>query len=123
MVPAGARQVLLCRYSGLGAYPNPFGARSFRLIAHHLVAARATVTQLTGGLNALEKQTGAHSYACPMDDGAAIIAFFRYGSRSDDPVTVGLSGCSAVTNGHLNRLAGVTASGRDVVGQLEVLTR
>ncbi|MGI8571901.1 MAG: hypothetical protein ACR2L9_04640 [Solirubrobacteraceae bacterium] len=121
LVPAGARQVLLCRYRGFGVDPKPVGSGSFRLIAHHLVSTRATVKGLASELNALKPATGVR--ACPSDNGTAIIAFFRYGSapKADDPVTVDLSGCSSVTNGHLQRTAG-TLSGLKLLRQLEALT-
>lgn len=118
LVPPGAQQVLLCRYSGFGAYPKPVGSRSFRLIAHYLVVTRATVGSLASELNALKAVHG--TQACPGDNGAVIIAFFRYGShpRADDPVTIHLGGCSIVSNGHLNREAGLT-----LIRQLKTLTR
>jgi hypothetical protein len=118
LVPAGAQQVLLCRYSGLGAYPRPAGPRSFRLIAHHLVLAHSIVEDLENKLNALKAVTGVQS--CPADNGAAIIAFFRYRSASkiDDPVTIHLGGCSIVSNGHVNREAGPA-----LVLQVKALTR
>lgn len=34
-----------------------------------------------------------------------------------------MSGCLSVTNGHLNRLAGITAPGRNLLRQLEALTQ
>ncbi len=116
LVPAGARQVLLCRYSGLAGFPTPVASASFRLIARHLVITRTTVGSLASELNALKPATGAR--ACASDNGTAIIAFFRYGSapRADDPVTIELSGCSSVTNGHLQRTAG-TVSGLKLVRQ------
>jgi len=118
LVPAGAQQVLLCRYSGFEGYPNPVGPGSFRLIDHRLAAARTTVDRLASELDALKPAHGAQ--ACPSDTGTAIIAFFRYGSpaKADDPVTIHLGGCSIVTNGHLNREAGFT-----LIRQLKALTR
>ncbi|MGH8302930.1 MAG: hypothetical protein ACRET5_15840 [Steroidobacteraceae bacterium] len=120
LVPAGSRQVLLCRYSGTTTYPATH-QRSLKLAAHRVITKRSTVKSLSNELNALRKLTG--SYACANDNGAAIIAFFRYGSaaKSDDPVTIHLGGCSVVTNGHLSRLAGVTAPGVRLVRQLESL--
>ncbi len=117
LVPAGARQVLLCRYSGVG----PNRARALRLIAHRIVRTRATVDRLAAEFNALRQLTGV--YACPSDSGASIIAFFRYGSapKSDDPVTVDLGGCLAVTNGHVHRTA-VWAPGPALLRQLKALT-
>jgi hypothetical protein len=77
-----------------------------------------TTQRLAIELDALKPVIGAQ--ACRSDDGSAIIAFFRYGRerKSDDPVTVGLSGCAFVTNGHVNREAGAK-----LLGQLEALMR
>ncbi len=119
LVPAGVRQVLLCRYSAAGLAPE--SVLPGRLIVHRLVAKLATVKSLASGLDALKTLPG--SYSCPADNGTAIIAFFRYRTKSDDPVTIGLSGCLSVTNGHLNRLAGITAPGRNLLRQLEALTQ
>lgn len=120
LVPAGARQVLLCRYSGLGGYPKLIGSGPFRLIAHHLITNHATLDSLASELNALKPASGVR--ACPNDNGTAIVAFFRYGSApdADDPVTINLSGCSSVTNGRLQRSA-VSSPGFRLVRQLEAL--
>lgn len=101
LVPAGARQVLLCRYSGVGRDR----AKAVRLIAHRLVVDRATVDRISNQLGALGQATGAMS--CPNDSGATIVAIFRYGPapKADDPVTVDLGGCATVTNGHVTRTA------------------
>jgi hypothetical protein len=117
LVPAGAQQVLLCRYSGVGLNRG----KAVRLIALRLVHKRATVDRLAAEFNTLRPLGGA--YNCPSDSGAAIIAFFRYGSasKSDDPVTVGLSGCVTVTNGHLTRTA-IWPPGPTLLRRLEALT-
>jgi hypothetical protein len=101
MVPRGARQVLLCRYSGVG----PRRSNPLHLVSKRLVRRIRTVDRLTAELNGLRKLTGPVS--CAADSGAAIIAFFRYAqaAKADDPVTVGLSGCVIVTNGRLTRTA------------------
>ncbi len=117
LVPTGAQQVLLCRYSGVG----PTRAKALRLIALRLVRKRATVDHLAAELHSLKPLIGA--YACPADFGTSIVAFFRYGSarESDDPVTVDLSGCTTVTNDHLTRAA-IWAPGPTLLRQLEALT-
>lgn len=122
LVPSDASHVLLCRYSGLGSYPDPAGPRSFRLVAQHLINSSPVTSRLASELNALHAATGV--VHCPADRGDAIIAFFRYGStpKADDPVTIGLSGCSTVTNGSLTRTAG-TPTGIKLVDELEFLTR
>jgi hypothetical protein len=117
LIPIGARQALLCRYSGVAANR----ARALRLIALSLVGNKSTVDGLAAEFNALEQLAGAH--ACPSDSGASIIAFFRYGStrESDDPVTVDLKGCMSVTNGRLDRTA-VWAPGPALIRRLKALT-
>lgn len=117
LVPPGARQVLLCRYSGL----NPTPADAGRLVAHRLIGYRQAIARLSGEFDALKPfQPG--SYACPADFGVKIIAIFRYlaASRSVDPVTLDPNGCAGVTNGRLVRTA-ILAPGPSLIGQLEAL--
>jgi hypothetical protein len=117
LVPNGARQVLLCRYGGLNA-----GAERMRLVKSRLVVDHATVALLAEEFDALQPfPSGAMS--CPADFGAKIVAIFRYlpKPKSDDPVTVGQSGCMPVTNGHLIRWA-ATAPGPQLVQRLESMT-
>jgi hypothetical protein len=115
LVPPGARTVLVCRYSGLGA---PGGA--FRLTVHDLVSDQATVARLSSELDALTPATGV--YHCPSDSGADVVARFLYPTGPQDPVTVDLTGCNGVTNGHVHREAGTSAAGRSLVGALARLT-
>jgi hypothetical protein len=109
VVPGGPTEILVCRYSGLGAKPSSPGA--FRLISHHLITDTAVVRPIAQELNHLKPAGG--PTACPADNDTAIIAFFRYRNASTNPVTVGLSGCRLVTNGH--RAHDATAS---VIDQL-----
>ena len=51
----------------------------------------------------------------------AVVAFFGYSSGPVAPVTVGLSGCGEVSNGHVKRLA-ISVRSR-VATQLDALTR
>jgi hypothetical protein len=106
LVPGKPTRLVLCRYSGFGAYPHPVGAWGFHLRAYHLVTARARVEPVARALNALRPVTG--SQACPNDDGEALLAIFSYAqlSATDDPVTVHLEGCAEIDNGHLVREAG-----------------
>ena len=115
LVPAGARAVLLCRYSGLD---GPGGA--FRLERHGLVGDETTVAHLTRELDALTPSTGV--YHCPSDSAADLVAHFLYANGPQDPVTVDLTGCNGVTNGHVHREAGTSAAGRSLVGALVRLT-
>ena len=102
LVPPGARAVLLCRYSGLDA-----AGAAFRLEAQRLVGDEAPVARLSAELGALAPTTGV--YHCPSDTGADVVARFRYASGPQDPVTVDLTGCNPVANGHVHRDAGPLA--------------
>ena len=115
IVPPGARGVLLCRYSGLN---TPSG--DFRLTLSARVHDSATVARLARELDALAPTTGV--YHCPADSGADIVARFTYAAGPPNPVTIDLTGCNPVTNGHLQRDAGVTAAGRRLVGALARMT-
>jgi hypothetical protein len=118
LVPAGARQVLLCRYGGLNA-----GAERMRLVKSRMVLAAPTVVQLAREFNMLHAFPSG-PLSCPADFGAKVIAIFRYlpTQKSDDPVTVDTSGCTPVTNGHLVRWAAL-APGPAMLQQLKMLTR
>lgn len=118
VVPMGARQVLLCRYSGLDSFPQPVRG-AFGLRDDLLVTQRATVASLASQLNRLPVPP--RVVACPADDGEAIVAIFRYRSGVANPVDVGLSGCTLVTNDHLTRCAAL-AAGRRLLDRLMAMT-
>ncbi len=115
LVPTGAGELLLCRYSGLDA---PGGA--FRLQVQRLVSQQPTVAVLTSELDALTPTTGI--YHCPSERAADIVARFIYAAGPQNPVTVDLTGRNAVTNGHVHREAGTSAAGRRLIGALTRLT-
>jgi hypothetical protein len=116
LVPGTPDTVLLCRYGGAND-----GGAAFRLLASpHLVTSRATTARLARDLDALTPTTGV-VFHCPLDTGDAIVAYFRYPSGADDPVTAGLDGCMLVTNGHVHRTAGVQPTGRRVIAALAAL--
>lgn len=91
VVPPGPTAVLLCRY-------GPRGAR----VREVSITSSTTVTELAARLNALPSASGA--YACPSDEGETITADFSYASGPENPVSIRLSGCQTVTNGHVTRL-------------------
>ena len=97
--------------------------RRLALIAQHLLDTSKATHGLATKLNSLPVVTG--TFHCPSDNGAAIIAFFRYGAaaNADDPVTVHLGGCSTVSNGQLTRVAGPTSVGRALLRALTFQTR
>jgi hypothetical protein len=115
LVPPGARAVMLCRYSGLN---TPSG--DFRLSFHIRVRSRATVARLARELDALAPTRAV--YHCPIDVAADIVVHFTYATGPQNPVTIDLAGCNPVTNGHLQRNAGVSAAGRRLVGTLARMT-
>jgi hypothetical protein len=103
LVSANALAVQLCRYSGLNGHPR------MTLIGQRTVTDPATVARLAHALDALPKSIPG-AVNCPADFGDAIIAVFAYPTGGADPVTVGLSGCQDVSNGHVHRLAGLARS-------------
>jgi hypothetical protein len=115
IVPPGASAVLLCRYSGLN---TPSG--DFRLTVSVRVHDSTTVARLARELDALAPTRAV--YHCPIDTAADIVARFTYASGPQNPVTIDHTGCNPVTNGHLQRNAGVTAAGRRLVGALARMT-
>jgi hypothetical protein len=116
LVPAGANELLLCHYGGAND-----GGSAFRLLSSPaLVKDGAKVARYAGDLDALKAMSGV-VFHCPADTGRAIVAYFRYRTGPDDPVTLGLDGCMLVSNGHVHRTAGVQPTGRRLVSALEAL--
>jgi len=120
LVPSDARSVLVCSYSGLEepravSYTGP----PHRLIGDGLVLDHGTVERLASGLDAIPPTSPNVAFSCPADFGNQLVAYFRYRTGVDDPVTIGLSGCQMITNGHVNRL------GRDaaVINELAAAAR
>jgi len=118
LVPPGATEVLLCRYSG---FYHGIGPRTpaFRLQAHDLIDRAATVASMTRELDSLPRITV--PIACPAGFGTAIIARFRYATGPQDPVTIALDGCLNASNGHVSRV-GLQASWFAFVRHLAALT-
>ena len=114
LVPGHPVAVLVCRYSGLNGHPR------LALIRSRAITDAATVAHLAQGLNALP-QPSSGALNCPADFADAVLMFFSYARGPGDPVSVGLSGCQDVANGHLHRLAGLAKS--PISGELEKLTR
>lgn len=118
LVPPGAVEVLLCRYSG---FYHGIGPRTpaFRLQAHDLIERAATVTSMTRELDSLPRLTA--PIACPAGFGTAIVARFRYATGPADPVTIALDGCLDASNGHVSRVS-LSASWFAFVDHLAALT-
>ena len=98
LVPAGATQVVLCRYDGPFGAPKSPTAPRFSLVAT-LTLTGVRARALSAELNHLPKLPG----GCDDRGGPAVVGFFGYPSGSDDRVRIGLDGCGAATNGHLVR--------------------
>jgi hypothetical protein len=113
LVPSGAGSLLLCRYRGLNAAA---GAR--RLNGTRLITRRPEVASLTRQFDALPTST--LMFHCPMDDGSEIAATFLFAHRAAVLVTVELTGCTTVTNGHVTRTA-ATGAGPKLIARLEAL--
>lgn len=116
LVPPNPDRLLLCRYSGI----NPHNGGQ-ALIAHRLVTSRAKVSRFADEFNALPTFPPG-IFNCPADFGTAIVAYFGYPSGPGDPVRAALTGCTGVTNGHLNRTAAFH-NGTKLLGQLKALVR
>ena len=118
LVPRGAREVLLCRYSGSSHGVGP-RTPAFRLQARAVVESAATVAGMATELDSLPRITA--PIACPAGFGTAIVAHFRCATGPEDPVTVALDGCITASNGHVSRVA-LSASCYAFVKHLAVLT-
>lgn len=114
LVPKGAGGVLLCRYGGLNA-PAPRGLERERLVSSH-----ARIAGLTTDFNALRPQPPG-IVNCPLDDGSEIVATFRYPSRGEDIVTVGLTGCRLVGNGVVPARTASRGAGPRLLAELSAL--
>jgi hypothetical protein len=100
LVPGGARGVLLCRYHGLNAARGQFGALAYS----RRITRKTTIKRLARKLNALRPfKPGV--IICPAGDRSKVLAFLRYKYLPDDRVSIELSGCRRVSNGHMTRSA------------------
>jgi hypothetical protein len=105
LVPSGASSVLVCSYSGLvEPHAVSYTGPPHRLIGDGLVIDHQTVGRLGSGLDAIPPTSPNEAFSCPADFGNQLVAYFRYPAGVDDPVTIGLSGCQMITNGHVRRL-------------------
>jgi len=118
LAPAGATAIRLCRYSSLNARPR------LTLVSSRLLKSPAVVRELVGEFDRLPP-TPPGAVACPNDDGSQIVALLAYPGDRTVTITVGLTGCVAVTNGSVQRTAAGIGSppafGPQLVAQLERL--
>jgi hypothetical protein len=117
LVPAGATGALLCRYRGM----NPDFSRYGHLAYTARVTSAVVLGRLAGDFDALRPFPRGPT-SCPADDGARIVAFFRYRRGPDEPVVVDLGGCAKVTNGPVTLTAGPHPGPR-LLARLRYLTR
>ena len=115
LVPRGAVSLTVCRYNGLPGDPRSVhGVAAHKLVAAGTTGNSSMIAKVTTELDAIRPTRPGVSYGCPADFGTKLLAFFVYPSRRGDVVTIDLSGCNTITNGHVRRL------GRNapVIGQL-----
>jgi hypothetical protein len=62
------------------------------------------VANLVGLLNRLHPQSS-HVISCPFDNGTEMLAFFSYPTQPALRLTISLTGCEVITNGHVARTA------------------
>jgi hypothetical protein len=120
LAPPGPTAIRLCRYSGLN------DAHPLRL-ARSVSVRRPRLEQLLVSEFGRLPRFAPGAIACPMDDGSQIVALLSYPGGRSVSVSVGLSGCTRVTNGDVVRTAlGIgpsPRSGPELLKRLEHLTR
>lgn len=115
LVPRGAVSLTVCRYNGLPGDPESVqGMPAHKLIAAGTTSDGGTIARLSAELDAIRPLRPGATYGCPADFGSKLLAFFVYRSRPGDVVTIGLTGCNSITNGHVRRLG----RGAPVIGRL-----
>jgi hypothetical protein len=94
-----------------------------KFVSANLITSREQVGKLIGEFDALKQLRGATS--CPSDDASQILALISYAHRHQVTISVGLTGCSRVTNGNITRtaanFAGQNPQGPKLVDQLRWL--
>lgn len=117
---SGATMIRLCRYTGLN------GAHPLRLARSASVTRARLVRVIVREFDRLPRFAPG-AIACPMDDGSQIVARLSYPGGHSVSISVGLSGCTRVTNGDVVRTAlGIAPSphsGPALLKRLEHLTR
>lgn len=99
VVPAGAREMLLCRYWGYGVLKQTKKTqrRAGKLSSERHFERQALVGSLSRKFNRTRPAHG--TYACPSDDGANLYAEFSYADQPNVIVEAHLHGCGFVYNG------------------------
>jgi hypothetical protein len=99
VVPAGAREMLLCRYWGYGMLKQSKKTRerAGTLMSERRFARRSLVRSLSREFDRTRPAHG--TYSCPSDDGANLYAEFSYADQPNVVVEAHLHGCGFVYNG------------------------
>lgn len=99
VVPAGAKEMLLCRYWGYGVLKQTKKTqrRAGKLSSERRFERQSLVGSLSREFNRTRPAHG--TYACPLDDGANLYAEFSYADQPNVVVEAHLSGCGFVNNG------------------------
>jgi hypothetical protein len=120
LAPPGATAIRLCRYSGLNG-PHPLH------LARSVTAPRGRLVRLLVREFDRLPRFAPGAIACPMDDGSQVVALLSYPGGHSVSISVGLTGCTRVTNGDVVRTAlGIgpsPRSGPSLLEHLERLTR
>jgi hypothetical protein len=99
VVPAGATEMLLCRYWGYGVLKQTkkTQARAGKLSRERHFRRLRLVRSLSRDFNRSRPARG--TYSCPFDDGANLYAEFSYTDQPSVIVEAHLHGCRFVYNG------------------------
>lgn len=96
LAPGGATSLQVCRYSGLNARPRQ------ALTAGARIRQQAEVDRVVWRLDRLTPGPPG-PVSCPSDDESQIRVVLGYPGAQTVTISVGLSGCGAVTNGAVGR--------------------
>lgn len=99
VVPAGAKEMLLCRYWGYGMLKQTRKTqkRAGTLMSERRFERPSLVRSLSREFDRTRPAHG--TYSCPFDDGANLYAEFSYADQPNVVVEAHLHGCGFVDNG------------------------
>lgn len=98
LVPRGPREVLLCRYWGLGIdQTEETQARAGKLAVERRLSRNSLSHTLAREFDRTERAHG--TYSCPSDEGANIYSVLSYADQPIVVVETHLSGCRFSSNG------------------------
>jgi hypothetical protein len=123
LVPAGADEIVLCRYFGSGEGATKGDRRGVGHLARQRIIRRpASVAELTDSFRDLSPVSKGFE-SCFFDNGASLEAIARY--RGEPPVFafVQLSGCEVATNGRSDAVYLSSTLGAQLRGLTKVASR